>query len=80
MSNITVIDIDDETFYDELTIKKPELKYHFTMKSNKGYHICFKYNEYLSTTTNINNLKGIDCRNGLIIAPTTKYKLLNGKI
>jgi phage/plasmid-associated DNA primase len=35
----------------------------------------------LPTTTNINKLENIDCRNdgGIVIAPPTKYKLLNGE-
>jgi P4 family phage/plasmid primase-like protien len=80
LSNITVLDIDDEDVYNAMIENKPVLKEYFTVKTNKGYHIYFKYNDLLSTTTNINDLEGIDIRNdgGLAIAPPTEYKLLNG--
>ena len=80
MSNITVIDFDKVELYEQLIEDIPELKNHFTVKTKKGYHIYFKYNESLPNTTNINKLVGIDCRNdgGIVIAPPTKYKLLNG--
>ena len=80
MSNITILDFDKAELYDQLVEEFPELKDHFTVKTKKGYHIYFRYNESLSTTTNINKLVGIDCRNdgGIVIAPPTKYKLLNG--
>jgi len=81
MSNITVLDFDDAFVYDELVSKLPDLKKCYTVKTNRGYHIYFKYNELLPTTTNINKLENIDCRNdgGIVIAPPTKYKLLNGE-
>ena len=80
MSNITVIDFDDLDVFDNLINEFPELKNCFTVKTNKGYHLYFKYNDALPNTSKINKLKGIDCRNdgGIIIAPPTKYKLLNG--
>jgi len=79
ISNITVVDFDDPETYEELHKKDPKLENYFTVKTNKGYHIYFKYVEALKTTTNI--LDDIDIRNddGLIIAPPTKYKLLNGE-
>ena len=81
MSNITVLDFDDANVYDELVSKLPDLKKCYTVKTNRGYHIYFKYNELLPTTTNINKLENIDCRNdgGIVIAPPTKYKLLSGE-
>ena len=80
MSNITVLDFDDAFVYDELVRKLPDLKNYYTVKTNRGYHIYFKYNELLPTTANINKLESIDCRNdgGIVIAPPTKYKLLSG--
>jgi hypothetical protein len=81
LSNITVVDIDKEEIYDDLISKYEELENCMTMQTKKGYHIYFKYNKQLPTTTNINNLEGIDIRNdgGCVIAPPTKYKLLNGE-
>ena len=53
LSNITVLDFDDDFVYDELVRKLPDLKNSYTVKTNRGYHIYFKYNELLPTTTNI---------------------------
>ena len=80
ISNITGIDFDDPKEYDKLLIEIPELKNHYTVKTNKGYHIYVKYEKELKTTTNI--LKGIDIRNdgAILYAPPTVYKLLNGTI
>ena len=79
-SNVTVIDFDDADIYDTLVNTYPDLKANLTVKTNKGYHIYFTYESQIKTTTNINGLDGIDARNdnGLIIAPPTKYKLLDG--
>ena len=79
-SNVTVIDFDDADIYDTLVNTDPDLKANLTVKTNKGYHIYFTYESQIKTTTNINGLDGIDARNdnGLIIAPPTKYKLLDG--
>ena len=80
LSNITVVDIDDKDIYKKMIEDKPVLKEYFTVESNKGYHIYFKYIDSLPNTTNINDLEGIDIRNdgGLILAPPTQYKLLSG--
>ena len=79
ISNLTVLDFDDENLYNDWILQNPNLKNHTTIKTKKGYHIYFKYNEKIPTTTNINKIKGIDTRNdgGLVIAPPTKNKLLN---
>ena len=81
LSNITVVDFDDKKLYNSYVENYPDLKNNYTVKTNKGYHIYFKYESSLKSTTNINNIKGIDIRNdgGLIIAPPTKYKLLSGQ-
>ena len=80
-SNITVVDIDDKNIYNDLLKNNPDLKNVYTVKTNKGYHLYFKYISSLKQTTNINGLQGIDIRNdgGCVIAPPTKYKLLNGE-
>ena len=82
LSDITVVDIDKEDIYDDLVNKYEELENCMTVKTKKGYHIYFKYNKLLPNTSNINKLENIDIRNdgGIIIAPPTKYKLLNGEI
>jgi P4 family phage/plasmid primase-like protien len=79
MSNLTVVDFDENYIYEDLLKEYPELKDHLTVKTNKGYHIYFKYESKIKTDTDVNGLTGIDTRNddGLIIAPPTKYKLLN---
>ena len=63
LSNITVVDIDKKEIYDDLISKYEELENCMTVQTKKGYHIYFEYNKLLSTTTNINNLEGIDIRN-----------------
>ena len=78
-SNLTVLDFDDENLYNDWLSKYPNLNNHLTVKTKKGYHIYFKYNEKIPNTTNINKIQKLDTRNdgGFIIAPPTKYKLLN---
>ena len=64
-------------------LKFPFIKNCFTVKTNNGYHIYFKYNELVNTTTNaLINFKSVDIRNdnSIVIAPPTTYKLLNGNI
>ena len=79
-SNITVVDFDDAEDYDSLLKEYPILKDHFTVRTKRGYHIYFRYEPKIITTSNVNGLEGVDTRNdgGLIIAPPTKYKLLDG--
>jgi hypothetical protein len=71
INNITGIDIDDRTIYEEwlaLDLKKN----HFTVQTNKGVHIYLDV-EQLKTTTNI--LK-VDIRNdnAILISPTKYLK------
>ena len=81
ISNVTVVDFDDTFIYETLLNRHPQLKDHLTVKTNKGYHIYFTYESKIKTDTNVNGITGIDTRNdgGLIVAPPTKYKLLNGQ-
>ena len=81
ISNVTVVDFDDPSHYETLLNESPALKNHLTVKTNKGYHIYFKYESKIKTDTNVNGFIGVDTRNdgGLIVAPPTKYKLLNGQ-
>ena len=79
-SNITVIDCDSQDAYDFLLQSYPDFKSFYTVKTNNGYHIYCAYTDKLKTTSN--SKSKIDIRNdgGLIIAPPTKYTLLNGSI
>jgi hypothetical protein len=79
INNITVIDYDNKNKFNEDNEKFNFFKngYHI-VETNNGYHLYCKYDENIPQTTN-NDLK-IDIRNdgGFVIAPPTKYKLLNG--
>ena len=80
MSDITVLDVDSQTSYDTLTSKHPELLNCYTVKTNKGYHIYFKYNQIIKTTTDaFINIPNIDIRNNgaFVVAPPTTYILQN---
>jgi hypothetical protein len=80
MSNITGFDFDNKEEYDKMIELHPELKNNYTVQSNKGYHIYFKYNETIKTTTNaMNSFAGVDIRNddGILYAPPTIYKIKN---
>jgi len=61
----------------------PELKERWTIQTNKGFHIWFKYDSDFKTTTNgFSDYEGVDIRNGggvVFCAPTT-YKYPNGDI
>ena len=77
-SNITVIDCDTTDSYNNLVKEYPSFKNYYTVKTNKGYHIYCKYCQDVKTSTDTDSK--IDIRNdgGIIIAPPTKYKLLDG--
>jgi len=83
ISGITVYDFDKEETYNLLIRKNPELKNCFTVKTLKGYHIYFEFDESVGTTTNASEeLEGLDIRsNGsFVISPPSSYKLLNDDI
>lgn len=82
ISGLTVLDFDDASQYDKMCEQYPILKSVRTIKTRKGYHLYFKYNKALPTTTDyFNDFKGIDIRNdsGVIFAPPTTYSLQNGE-
>ena len=82
-SNLTIIDFDNSSEYDRLIEKHPDLKLYKTIKTNKGYHIWFKYdNDFKTTTDCFKEYKGVDVRNdaGIVFCPPTKYTLPDGKI
>jgi hypothetical protein len=52
-SNVTVIDFVDAEDYDALLKAYPILKDHFTVKTKRGYHIYFRYEPKIITTSNV---------------------------
>lgn len=78
ISNITVLDIDKQSTYDELVEFYPQLESLYTVKTNKGYHIYFEYHPELNNGTDVmDDFEGVDIRNdgGIIYAPPTTYEL-----
>lgn len=79
INNITVIDYDNKNKFNKDNDKFNFFKngYHI-VETNNGYHLYCKYDENIPQTTN--DELHIDIRNdgGFVIAPPTKYKLLNG--
>ena len=73
VNNITVLDCDTEESYKELSEYIPEGC--VIVKTLRGYHIYFSYDEKLKNNANGFNIKDIDCRNdgGIIIAPPSQY-------
>ena len=83
LSNITILDVDSETSYDHLTTQHPELLHSYKVKTNKGYHIYFKYDSTIKTTTDACiNIPNIDIRNdgSFVIAPPSTYILQNKQV
>ncbi len=64
-SGITVLDFDSEMLYLDLLREHPEIKDCYTIKTRRGYHVYFKYNEFLKEATDVCNLieKGLDIKN-----------------
>jgi P4 family phage/plasmid primase-like protien len=80
VNNITVYDFDNLETYERMTTEHPELEKCFKVKTRKGYHIYFNYNEKAKQTTNaFDEYEGIDIRNdgGMVFAPPTTYNLLD---
>lgn len=77
-SGLTVIDWDDESTYKKYCKKYPDLNDRFTVKTKNGYHTYGLYNSNLKTTTNIIPTVDIRNDNSIVIAPPTRYKVLNG--
>ena len=79
INNITIIDIDDENIIDK-QLKKLGIKYLDQIphvKTKKGIHLYYQYNEQLKQTTNY--YEGVDIRNdgGCAFIPCSSYKDLN---
>ena len=82
-SNLTIIDFDVIDDYYRLMEIHPELKEHWTIQTNKGFHIWFKYDaEFKTTTDAFSEYEGVDVRNqgGVVFCPPTTYKMPNGDI
>ena len=77
LSNITVVDIDVKdnglSSYNDLIKKYGEIQTLKTYTPSGGLHLIFNYNEFIHTTTKINNV-GIDIRNdkAIILSPPSK--------
>lgn len=81
ISGISVLDFDTEDAYKEfLADFGTECVSRKTIFTRKGKHLYFKYDPDLKQTQN--PTAGVDVRNdgGIIIAPPTKYTLLNGSV
>lgn len=79
-SNLTVIDFDNLETYNEVIKKNPELTKCRTIKTNKGFHIYFKYEPTFTNRADaFIGLSGVDIRNdkGFVFAAPTIYKLLD---
>ena len=82
-SNLTIVDFDVKDEYYRLMEIHPELKEYWTIQTNKGFHIWFKYDaEYKTTTDGFSDYEGVDIRNqgGVVFCPPTTYKYPNGDI
>ena len=83
LSGITVLDFDIDSSYHQMVENFPELKKVKTIKTNKGYHLYFKYDESVLTTVNgFDEYDGVDIRNdkAVVFAPPTKYKMSDGTV
>lgn len=81
ISDITVFDFDNIDEYNRIINDMPELKNVFRVKTNKGYHLYFRYNKDVKTGQNsLKSYKNVDIRNddAILFCPCTKYTLLNG--
>tara|TARA_R110002126_G_scaffold284418_2_gene434098 strand:+ start:1510 stop:4008 length:2499 start_codon:yes stop_codon:yes gene_type:complete len=79
-SGITVLDFDTKSAYFELIQEYPDLQQCYTVSTNKGYHIYFKYDAMIPSTTN--PITCIDVRNNgtIVFAPPTTYTLKNASV
>ncbi len=83
MSGITVFDFDDQESYYKLIKKYPSLKKCRTIKTNKGFHIYFNYNNDIQTRVDaMVSYNKVDIRNNhsLAFCPPCEYIIENKKI
>ena len=73
-SNLVVFDFDTSEAYENFTKAFPQCKNDLTIKTNKGYHIYFEYNDAFSTLAT-NSVSNVDIRSneGLVYAYPTEY-------
>lgn len=80
-SGITVFDFDNVNTYNLYVSQFPELAKCTKVKTRRGYHLYFKYNDKLITNTDVMLMAGVDIRNdgGMIIGPGTTYRTQDGE-
>lgn len=76
VSNLTVVDFDELTSYEQCLAHWPELAECYTVKTRRGFHVYFTYQKGLSNSSDMFLLPGMDIRNdgGCIIAPPSSYE------
>jgi phage/plasmid-associated DNA primase len=75
MSNITIIDFDNMDVYNEFVNEFPMLTKQPMVKTNKGYHIYFKYCKELQQPKLKQNLHiDVQSDNKVVFAPPSKYQ------
>ena len=74
ISNITVLDFDSSSSFEEVKDLIPDNSP--IVNTKKGKHVYFSYCDKLKNNSNKFNIKDIDCRNdgGIIIGPLSQYK------
>jgi len=83
LSQLTVFDFDVKESYYKLINEVPELKTCKTIETKKGFHLYFKYDKDIQSTTNcFEEYEGVDIRNdnAIVYCPPTKYTLKDGTI
>lgn len=72
INDIVVVDFDNEKGYLEFVEKYPNCKEAYTVKTSKGFHIYFKYDKKIKTTTNSKLAIDIRSDGGMAFGEGTK--------